>query len=162
MISNTTIRDRNSVEMYLISHACHTLIQSHSAWLHCPTIFRKMYEIWNLLSRNFLLVPLTSEQSLQHWLRTHSLSADYSSHSLTHTCARARVQTAHTESTAVDEYQRKCPFLGALAKLWKVTISFVMSVRPSAWNNSAPTKWISMKFDSWAFFEDMSRKFKFH
>ena len=28
-------------------------------------------------------------------------------------------------------------FLGAFTKLQKVTISFVMSVRPSAWNNSA-------------------------
>ena len=42
-------------------------------------------------------------------------------------------------------------FLGALAKLRKETISFVMSVcpfvRPSAWNTSAPTGQIVMKFD---------------
>jgi hypothetical protein len=31
--------------------------------------------------------------------------------------------------------------LGALAKLRKATISFVMSVCPSAWKNSAPTEW---------------------
>jgi hypothetical protein len=30
--------------------------------------------------------------------------------------------------------------------LWKATISFVLSVRPSAWNNSAPTGLIFMKF----------------
>jgi hypothetical protein len=30
-------------------------------------------------------------------------------------------------------------FLGAFAKLRKATISFVISVRLSAWNNSAPT-----------------------
>ena len=30
-------------------------------------------------------------------------------------------------------------FLGPFAKLRKATVSFVMSVRPSAWNNSAPT-----------------------
>jgi len=40
-------------------------------------------------------------------------------------------------------------FLGRIAKLRKVTISFVMSVclsvRPSAWNNSAPTGWIFLK-----------------
>jgi hypothetical protein len=30
-------------------------------------------------------------------------------------------------------------FSGAFAKLRKATISFVMSVRPSAWNNSVPT-----------------------
>jgi len=30
-------------------------------------------------------------------------------------------------------------FLGASAKLRKVTINFVISVRPSAWDNSAPS-----------------------
>jgi hypothetical protein len=35
--------------------------------------------------------------------------------------------------------------LGAFAKLLKATISFVLSVRPSAWNNSAPTDRIFMK-----------------
>jgi len=38
--------------------------------------------------------------------------------------------------------------LGAVAKLREVTLSFVMclSVRPSAWNNSAPTGRIFTKF----------------
>ena len=45
---------------------------------------------------------------------------------------------------------RKMPFIGAFAKLRKVTISF-MSVRPSASNNSAPSGWIFMKFDIQAF-----------
>ena len=34
-------------------------------------------------------------------------------------------------------------FLGAFSKLRKATITFVMSVRPSAWNKSDPNKWIS-------------------
>jgi len=38
-------------------------------------------------------------------------------------------------------------FLGAFAKLRKAAISFVMSVRLSAWNNSAPTGRIFIKFD---------------
>jgi hypothetical protein len=37
-------------------------------------------------------------------------------------------------------------FLGTFAKLRKATISFVIYVRPSAWNNSASTGWIFMKF----------------
>jgi hypothetical protein len=37
--------------------------------------------------------------------------------------------------------------LGAFANLRQATINFVMFVRPSAWNNSAPTKRIFMKFD---------------
>jgi len=40
------------------------------------------------------------------------------------------------------------PFLGAFAKLQKTIIIF-MSVRRSAWNKSAPTGRIFMKFDIW-------------
>jgi len=49
-------------------------------------------------------------------------------------------------------------FLGTFAKLRKATIGFVMPVRPSAWENSAPTGWIFLKFDTWVFFENLSRK----
>jgi hypothetical protein len=60
-------------------------------------------------------------------------------------------------------------FLGAVAKLRKATISFVMSVctsvRLSAWNNSVPTERIFtkcfMKFDTAVFFKNLSRKFNF-
>ena len=48
------------------------------------------------------------------------------------------------------------------AKLRRTTISFVMSVRLSvslsAWNNSAPTRHIFMKFDISEFFENLYRK----
>ena len=40
-------------------------------------------------------------------------------------------------------------FLGAFTKLPKATSSFVMSVRPFAWNNLAPTGWIFTKFYIW-------------
>jgi hypothetical protein len=46
--------------------------------------------------------------------------------------------------------------VGAFSKLWKT--SNIFQVCPSAWNNSAPTKQIFMKFDIWAFFENLSRK----
>jgi len=59
---------------------------------------------------------------------------------------------------AVSEFGR---FLFAFAKLRKATISFVMSFRLSAWNKSAPTRRIFMKFGIWVFFENKSRKFKF-
>jgi len=39
------------------------------------------------------------------------------------------------------------PFLDAFAKLQQLTISFIMSVCPFAWNNSDPTEWIFLKFD---------------
>jgi hypothetical protein len=57
---------------------------------------------------------------------------------------------------------RLIQFLGAFAKLRKATVSFVMSVPASTWKNSVPTGCIFMKFDFWVFFENLSRKFKFH
>jgi hypothetical protein len=58
--------------------------------------------------------------------------------------------TIAKENIAVERYpfctsQVKC--LGAFAKLRKATISFVMTVCPSACENSAPTGRIFMKFD---------------
>jgi hypothetical protein len=53
-------------------------------------------------------------------------------------------------------------FLGAFVKLRKATISFVMSVclslRLSAWENSAPTGRIFMKLYIWVYFQNLSRK----
>ena len=57
---------------------------------------------------------------------------------------------------------RALRFLGAFAKLRKATVSFIMSVRPSEWNNSAPNKRIFMKCGIWIFFEITSRTFTFH
>ena len=48
--------------------------------------------------------------------------------------------------------------LGAFAKLRKATISLVMSVRPSARNNSPATGRIFMKFDIWVFLENLERE----
>jgi hypothetical protein len=44
-------------------------------------------------------------------------------------------------------------FLSSFAKLQKAPITFVMSARWSVWNNSAPTRWIFMKFDIGVFFK---------
>jgi hypothetical protein len=71
--------------------------------------------------------------------------------------------------TAVNYFHaaRSFRFLGDFAKLRGATIGFVMSVspsvRPSAWNNSAPTGRIFMTFDiEDFFFENLSIKLKFH
>ena len=53
-------------------------------------------------------------------------------------------------------------FLVTFTESRKATISLIMPARPSAWNNSAPTWRIFMKFDIWVFFGNLSRKFKFH
>ena len=52
--------------------------------------------------------------------------------------------------------------LDSLEKLRKAAISFGVSVRPSAWNNSALTGRIFLKFDIWICFENPYRKFKLH
>jgi hypothetical protein len=60
---------------------------------------------------------------------------------------------------------QKVEFLGAIAKLPNATVKFFtpvcLSVRPLAWNNSAPTERIFMKFDFSVFLENLLRKFKF-
>jgi hypothetical protein len=48
--------------------------------------------------------------------------------------------------------------LGAFAKLRKATVSFVMHVSRSAWNNSAPNGWVWMKLDIRDYFENLSKK----
>ena len=57
-------------------------------------------------------------------------------------------------------------FLNAFAKFLKANISFIMSVclsnSPSAWNNSAITGLIFIKFDFIPFFENVSRTFLSH
>jgi len=57
---------------------------------------------------------------------------------------------------------RGFPIFRSVRKIAKTTISFVMFVRLSARNKSAPTRRIFMKFDIWRFFGTPSRKFKFH
>jgi len=53
-------------------------------------------------------------------------------------------------------------FLDAFTKFRKANISFVMSVRLTVRKKSVPPGRIFMKFYIWAFFENLSTKFKFH
>ena len=46
-------------------------------------------------------------------------------------------------------------FIDAFAKLWKTTVSFVISVCPPAFNNWAPTGRIFMKLGIWVFFKNL-------
>ena len=61
----------------------------------------------------------------------------------------------------VSTLRGKTRFVGAFEKLRKTTVSFVMSVClsvcPSAWNNSAPSGRIFMKFDISVFLENLTR-----
>ena len=58
-----------------------------------------------------------------------------------------------------DAYGKNKYLLDAFGKLRRATISFVMSVRLSACNNSAPTGRIFMEFD---IFRKYIENFKFH
>ena len=66
---------------------------------------------------------------------------------------------------AIEQRTRRLHFLGGGSlsqKCERATVSFVMSVRPSIWNNSAPTGRIFMKFDISVFLKNLPRKPKFH
>jgi hypothetical protein len=52
----------------------------------------------------------------------------------------------HTAYLLLGEAYERLSLFDSFAKLQKATVSFVMSVRPSAWNNSTPTRRIFMKF----------------
>jgi len=62
----------------------------------------------------------------------------------------------------VDGVKRFTPAVRHIHVKKKKTVNFVISVGLSAWNNSAPTGRIFMKFDIWVFFENLSRKLKFN
>jgi len=55
---------------------------------------------------------------------------------------------------------RQSPFLGAFAKMRKVTVSFVMYVHLFAWSDSAPTGRIFMKFNIYIFFRNSVEKIR--
>ena len=70
-------------------------------------------------------------------------------------------------AATVKSLQRLRWVLDAFANLQKATISFViflrlylsvcLPARPSAWNNSAPTRRIFMKFDIWSFSKSVEK-----
>jgi len=75
--------------------------------------------------------------------------------------------TGKRSAADVKTFNTKCICLGACEKLRKncekrLLASSCLSVRLSAWNNSARIGWILMKFDIWGFYENLLRKFKFY
>jgi hypothetical protein len=60
------------------------------------------------------------------------------------------------------QFHRTQKFLGAIAKFWKATVSFVTLLRPSTWNNSGCLWNYIMKSDIWGIFENLSRMFTFN
>jgi len=71
-------------------------------------------------------------------------------------CARARVCYTHfieVYNVIHIWYILPQPFSDAFAKLRKATVTFIVSVRSSAWNILACTGQIFIKFDIWIFLE---------
>jgi hypothetical protein len=62
---------------------------------------------------------------------------------------------------AITVYWMKPFCIGRIAKLRKVTLSFVTSVLSPAWKKFTLAGGVFMKFDIWRSFENISRKFKF-
>ena len=63
---------------------------------------------------------------------------------------------------SVPLYPRGCVVFRRVRKIGKRIVSFVVPVRPSAWNGSAPTGRSFMEFDIWGLFENMLRTIKFY
>jgi hypothetical protein len=73
------------------------------------------------------------------------------------------IELFHAETNYPADITKLTSCLGGSAKLRKATAGFVMSVRPSAWNNSALSGLIVMKFAFRIFFyKNLSRKITFH
>jgi hypothetical protein len=105
---------------------------------------------------------LLSNESPSSWLLSNASSSSqfqvkYDRHTNNYNCSIYLYNFQFMHASGQDG-----PVLCAFAKLLKTTISFVMSVCPSVWDNSAPTGRIFMKFGIWLFFENLSREFKFH
>jgi hypothetical protein len=60
------------------------------------------------------------------------------------------------------QHTHMCVFLGAFAKLRKVTVSSCLFACPSARNNSAPNRRIFVKCYILVFFENLSTQLKFY
>ena len=78
-----------------------------------------------------------------HIHKSHTLGQTNPIHTLTSWCFQAH-------------------FMSPFAELRKAIFNSVMSVCLSTWNKSTSTWRIFTKFDIWEFFDNVSRKFKFH
>ena len=128
------------------------------------------------LCDSVLKIPAHSDKSFVFWQRLHRHYCHQLFHELLLRFRHLHLSGLHV-TQARHPYQRRghwryvtstgdavaliCTFLGAFAKLRKQKLSFVMSVRLSACENSVPTLRILIEFDTWLFFENLSRKFKF-
>jgi len=130
----------------------HTSDFKHTAhlFLTSPIIIGHSFCIQAFIYQNFSVYVLNRFNSLL--LIDVELFAALS-FVFTHTTAGLSVITNFIETATV---------LGAFHKLWKATISFLTSVCPSShlceWNDSAPTRQISTKFDIWVFLKKIRRK----
>jgi len=109
--------------------------------------------LWNLLSTYTSVVMIVKGM----FKFCGGLGCDLNSHSLTY----------YNYTFWDEEWILPSPFFvrcfsGAFLKFRKASVSFVLSVPPSAWNNSALTERIFKKFSIWIFFQNLPRKFKFH
>ena len=93
--------------------------------------------------------------------RLHGITCQNEEISILHVKKKEEVLIAFFSCWPLESLILKVIILGAFAKLWKATTSFVtsvcLSVYPSVWNNSAPTRRTLMKFDIWGTFENLPR-----
>ena len=128
--------------------------------LRVPTVLRRFLDFENFVNRNEVACDLPQfakarslkgDSTIRFQFVTYSPFVIISGDIIPVPLTKKHIHSLNSSS-----------FLGAFAKLRKATISFIMSVCPYAWNNSAPTGRIFMKLDILVSFEYLCRKDKFH
>jgi hypothetical protein len=158
---------------------CNHLLSSFgpipSHWIHCILTLRNQYWTfqfsWSIMCvcvKNWFtwlqklekLDVITLYEYLAFKKRVHIhvfLKNILECHENTH------VTNIYSQTGLISSLKFSYTFWGTFAKLRKATISLVIpSVCPSAWNNSPPTRWISMKICIRVFFENLSGKNNFY
>jgi len=126
---------------------CNTLHYTalHCYTLHCTTLQYITLHCYTLHCTT--LQYITLHCNTLRYITLHC----YPLHCYTLHCNTLHLSSKHAYWKKIF-FNHLLPFLlGALTKLRKATVSFIMSVRQSAWNKSSPTGRIFMKFYIWGF-----------
>ena len=156
-VGKTKCWEINLFQCYLVHHTSH---------IYGPGIETGLLGEWLATNRPFRR-PIVPFIHVSFWYGVLSVS-----------CHRLNVWTTFIFAATRNLMFTSCRFLSAFAKLQKAAIRFDMSVlpsvclpaylsvypsfcpsvRPSVWNNSAPTEDIFMIFCIWVLFENLLRK----
>jgi hypothetical protein len=159
----------------IVMHGIALLVQIDSVTVSLRKVFAFVPDFLSLAQLHHIQNPTATIRSCREIYPGFHGKTSYLQRVTAHTLCPSplgpnliQVSVTGTGHRAPDFQHRASFFLtGVLAKLQKATFSFVTSVSPSvlpsvcpcAWNNSAPTGRIFMKFYIYVFLKNRSRKF---